>query len=158
MVPERASHTLRAARGALSSVERVGCARGKRTGVCQRAAQVVLRVGVAPGKLRASQLENALDPFCGHPLQQQLSGDPQIDDAPIGLSKSFRDVPSVYPALINLHGLCRTHTEWRSVGLVARDSVGAPPLSGWQRDDRLQLSDLESGYEFEGLGPVGASV
>ncbi len=62
--------------------------RGKRTGVCHITAQVVIRIGVAPRKLRACQPKNVLDPLCEHTLRHQLRGDPKIDDAPLGLSES----------------------------------------------------------------------
>jgi hypothetical protein len=122
----------------------------KRTGTCNcnRAAQVVIRVSVAAREMWASQPENVLDMFCQHTLRQQLPGDPQINDAPIGLSKSFTDAPSLHPALVNLLGLCGIHAEWGSLGSrcgafgqVARDSTVTPPLCTcwpWHDHDRLQ--------------------
>ena len=122
----------------------------KRTSTCHcnRAAQVVIRVSVAARKMRAGQPENVLDMFCQHTLGQQLPGDPQINDAPVGLSKSFADAPSLHPALVNLLGLGRIHAEWGSlgswggaIGLVAGDSAVTAPLGTcwpWHDHDRLQ--------------------
>ena len=43
--------------------------RGKRTGVCHGTTQVVIRVGVAPRKMRACQPKNILDLLCEHTLR-----------------------------------------------------------------------------------------
>lgn len=122
----------------------------KRTSTCHcnRAAQVVIRVSVAARKMRAGQPENVLDMFCQHTLGQQLPGDPQINDAPVGLSKSFADAPSLHPALVNLLGLGRIHAERGSlgswggaIGPVAGDSAVTAPLGTcwpWHDHDRLQ--------------------
>ena len=95
----------------------------------------------------ACEPENVLDPFYRHTLRQQLSGDPQIDDAPVGPSKSLRDAPSLSPVLIDLRGLRRADAEWSrigqcrgKVGLIARDRVGVAPLrcGCWQAHSRPQ--------------------
>jgi hypothetical protein len=121
----------------------------KRTSTCNcnRAAQVVIRVSVAARKMRAGQPENVLNMFCQHTLRQQLPGDPQINDAPVGLSKSFADAPSLRPALVNLLGLGRIHAEWGSLGSwggavgVKGDSAATAPLGTcwpWHDHGRLQ--------------------
>src|ERR1043166_6806155 len=117
---ERAMHTRRRVRG-------------KRTGVCHGTAQVFIGVGVAPRKMRTCQPKNILDLLCEHTLRQQLPGDPQIDDAPVGWSESLSDGPSARPPLVDLHGLCRLDAGWShrelsrgETQLALRDSTIEP--------------------------------
>jgi len=61
----------------------------------QGAAQVVLGVAVAPGKMRTCQLNHSPDLVRRSALAQQLPHNPQIYDAPIGLRKALQNLPSL---------------------------------------------------------------
>ena len=61
--------------------------RSGKSGTRQSAAQVVVWIRVTAGKMRAGEPENGLDPSLRHSLRQQVSGDPQIDDAQSGGEK-----------------------------------------------------------------------
>lgn len=126
---DRVSHTWRGARG-------------KRKSICHGTAQVVLWVGVVPRKMRTCQPEDVLDLFCEHAPGQQLPGDPQIDNAPVRLSESLSDAPSVHPALVDLHGRCRLDAEWGcrkpscdEIRLAVRDRL---TRGYWRVPSRLQ--------------------
>ena len=98
------SHTGRAARG-----------RGKSRpvqlvkGPCQRAIEVVFRIGVPPRKARASAAEQILDGDGRCALSQQLLRDPFIGDTSVGLRESLRNSQPVQPVLIDSVG-------WRGLG------------------------------------------
>jgi hypothetical protein len=72
---------------------------------CHSAAQVVVGVPMAAGKLRASRPENGLDTSRGRALRQQRTRDPEIHDTPVRLWKASGDVPSPHPGLVDLAGL-----------------------------------------------------
>jgi len=61
---------------------------GGKSSTCEGAPQVVVWMSVTAGKIRAGELENSLDPSRRRSLRQQVAGDPQIDDVPIGLRKA----------------------------------------------------------------------
>ena len=87
-----------------------------------RPAQVVAGIPVAAGKLWAGEPENLLD-LGGRPsLRQQVSGDPQIHDAPVGLSIALADAPSFHTTPIDLGGYRGGDAEW---GLILECRVGA---------------------------------
>ena len=82
----------------MSGTHRAG---SRKSGAGQSAAQIVLRIIVLAGKVGTAQTENGFD-LCGRcVLGEQLSGQPQIDDAPIGLWKALANVPTLDPALID---------------------------------------------------------
>ena len=67
---------------------------GRKSRAGDGAAQVVVGVAVAAGKLRAGEPENFVY-LGGSPTSgQQASGDPQVDDAPVGLREAIADVPA----------------------------------------------------------------
>ena len=75
--------------------------RESRTG--DGAAQVVVGVAVAAGKLWAGEAENFLH-LGGRPMsREQVPGDPTIDDAPVGLGEALADVPALHASPIDLH-------------------------------------------------------
>jgi len=59
---------------------------------CQGATEVILRVGVATGKVRASVTEHCADIRYRNTLLQQLFGDPFVGYTPIGLWESLWNV------------------------------------------------------------------
>ena len=64
------------------------------------AAQVVVGVAVAAGKVRAGEPEN-FPHLGGSPtLPQQMSRDPTIDNAPVRLGKALTDMPSLHTSLV----------------------------------------------------------
>ena len=77
-----------------------GTHRGE-SGASQRAAQIVLRIIVLAGKVGTAQTENGFNLRGRCVLGEQLSGQPQIDSAPIGLWKALVNVPTLHPALID---------------------------------------------------------
>ena len=104
------------------------------SGAGDGAAQVVVGVAVVAGKLWAGEPQNPLRLGGSPSLREQVPGDPQIDDAPVGLRKAFADVPSLHTALIDLGGDRHGDTDWGST-LQARVGVG-----GQSRRRRHQCS------------------
>ena len=96
------------------------------------AAQVVVGVGVAAGKLWAGEAENLFHPSGSHSLRQQVPGDPQIHDAPVGLRETFGDVPSLEATAIDRSGCQRSDAGW---GSIRRDRAGA---GSWDPGRRRQ--------------------
>lgn len=78
---------------------------GGKSCACHGASQVVLGIAVAAGKMRTGEAKDGLNLSSGSSLREQVSGDPEIYDAPIRLRKAFANVPSLYTALINRDGL-----------------------------------------------------
>ena len=93
---------------------------GNRTGDCP--AQVVAGIAVAAGKLWAGEPENFLDLGGSPSLRQQVPGDPQIHNAPVGLRIAFADAPSLDTTPIDLRGCRGGDAEW---GRILRCRVGA---------------------------------
>ena len=104
---------------------------GKRC-ACDGASQVVLGIAMAAWKMRTGEAQDSLDLNCGPALREQVSGDPEIYDAPIRLRKAFANVPSPHTALIDRDGLC-------GVGWVR---LCSGPVDGERQGRRLhRLSD-----------------
>ena len=105
---------------------------GGKGGACHGASQVVLGVAMAAGKMRTGEAQDGLDLKRGPALREQVSGDPEIYDAPIRLRKAFANVPSLHTALIDRDGLC-------GVGWVR---ICGDPVDGERRGRWLyRLSD-----------------
>src|ERR1700733_9148566 len=77
---------------------------GKRC-ACDGASQVVLGIAVAAGKMRTGEAQDGLDWNSGPALPEQVSGDPEIYGAPIGLRKAFANMPSRQTAPVDCGGL-----------------------------------------------------
>jgi len=77
---------------------------GRKSSPCQSALQVVLRIVVMAGKIRASQAEDSFHLGGSDVHSQQFPGEPQIDDTPVHLGKALRNVPTVHPTSIDLCG------------------------------------------------------
>ena len=69
------------------------------------APQVAIRIPVAAGKMRAAEPEDSLDLRRGFALREQIPGDPQIDDAPVGLRKALQNMPSLHTTSVDRDGL-----------------------------------------------------
>src|ERR1022692_299782 len=82
------------------------------------AAQVVVRMMVTAGEMRAGEPENGLDAGRRRSLRQQVAGDPQIDDAPIGLRKAVGDPPALHTTTVD------------GAGLRGRDVCNGSPVAG----------------------------
>jgi len=105
---------------------------GGKRGACDGAAQVVLGIAMAAGKMRTGEAQDGLDLNRGPALREQMSGDPEIYDAPIWLRKAFANVPSLPTGLIDRDGLC-------GVGWVR---IWSGPVDGEQRGRKwYRLSD-----------------
>jgi hypothetical protein len=106
-------------------------------------AQVVIRIAVAPRKMRTGDPENGLDLSGGCSLPEQVSGDPEVHDAPVWLRKALEDVPSLDTTVVNLGGLRHDPMGWDN-RLDYRTGAGARSwvhlLAQWlcQCSDRLQ--------------------
>ena len=64
---------------------------GWKSGASDGAPQVAIGIPVAAGKMRTGEAENGLDLRSGLALREQVSGDPQIHDAPVRLRKAFQN-------------------------------------------------------------------
>jgi hypothetical protein len=82
------------------------------------AAQVVVRMMVTAGEMRAGEPENGLDAERRRSLRQQVAGEPQIDDAPIGLRKAVGDPPALHTTTVD------------GAGLRGRDVCNGSPVAG----------------------------
>ena len=78
---------------------------GGKSSAGQSTAQVVVGVPVTAGKLRTPEAENRFDFGGGPALGEQLTGDPQIHDAPIRRNIAFHNPPSLHPALVDFQSL-----------------------------------------------------
>ena len=82
-------------------MRRAHSAQGRKSGSCQSATQIVLRIAMLAGKMGASEAENGFHLGRGNVHGQQFSRDPQIDDAPVRLGKTLANTPTLHPALID---------------------------------------------------------
>ena len=93
---------------------------GKR---CARdcASQVVLRIGVAAGKMGTGEAKDGLGLNSGAALQDQVLGNPKIYDAPVRLREAFPNMPSLHTTLVDRGGLCGAGWATISGGPVTRE-------------------------------------
>ncbi|HZP17273.1 MAG TPA: hypothetical protein VFB00_04870, partial [Terriglobales bacterium] len=68
--------------------------RGGKRCARESAPEVVIRIAVTAGKMRAGEAQNGLDVNGGTALREQVSGNPKIDDAPIRLREAFLNLPT----------------------------------------------------------------
>src|SRR5262245_5253574 len=102
---------------------------GGKSSASHRAAQVVLGIAMAAGKLRTTELENGLH-LSGRPaLRQQMLGDPQVHNAPVGRRKALRNTPSVQTVLVDGSGLGGGNSRC-GMGAIGDEPKGPPPLHG----------------------------
>jgi len=83
-------------------------ARARRS-ACQSALQIVLRIAMTARKIWASQADDSFHLDRGYVHGEQFSGDPEIDNAPIGTRKALVNVPTLKPALIDAGGSLGTN-------------------------------------------------
>lgn len=74
-------------------------------GARQRAMQVILGIGMTTRKSGTRKTENGFRLRYGHPLQEQLFGDPEVGDTPVGFGKTLWNLQAIQPALINCYRL-----------------------------------------------------
>src|SRR5215813_15021343 len=70
-------------------------------GASQGASEVVVGLSVAARKAGAAEAEDCLDLRGRCAAPQQLFGDPEVDDTPIGLRETLRDAQTLQKALID---------------------------------------------------------
>src|SRR5262249_9378262 len=111
---------------------------GKRS-ASHRAAQGGLGVAMTARELRTAELENGL-PLRGRPaLRQQMPGDPQVHNAPVGRGEALRNTPSVQTVLVDGSGLvggdsrcgnraCRWDAGLARMRVLGDEPKGPPPL------------------------------
>ena len=68
------------------------------------AAQIVVGVAMVSRKIRTGEPQNLLDFRASPSLRQQVSGNPQIHDAPVGLRKALEDAPSIHTGPVDFGG------------------------------------------------------
>jgi hypothetical protein len=78
------------------------------------ASQVVIRIGVAAGKMGTGEAKDGLDLNSGAALQEQVLGNPKIYDAPVRLRKAFSNMPSLHTTLVDDGSLCEAG--WATIG------------------------------------------
>ena len=136
------------------------------------AAQVVIGITVAAGKVWAAKPENVLDLGGRGALRKELPGDPQIQDAPVRLRKTLCNVPALHPGLVGLRRLCSIHTWGR--GCIGCSQIGSSePIRRrpcWRRRSRLQqpigaasqpstgVHDLHPGSVAAECAPLGLLI
>ncbi|HEV2581171.1 MAG TPA: hypothetical protein VGT44_10005 [Ktedonobacteraceae bacterium] len=125
------------------------------------AAQVVVGVAVAAGKLRAGQTEN-LPHLGGRPTPpQQIARDPAVHDAPVGLGEALADVPSLHTGLIEFGGngggdrIVKRRGRWRRRYQGAGRAQQGFSL---QRHNGLRADDLDPGGVAAPCAPRGLLV
>ena len=91
---------------------------------CDGASQVVIRIGVAAGKMGTGEAKDGLDLNSGAALQEQVFGNPKIYDAPVRLWKAFSNMPSLHTTLVDRGGLCGAGWATISGGPVNREGRG----------------------------------
>ena len=82
-------------------MRRTHSARGRKSGSCQSATQVVLRIAMLAGEMWTAEAENSFHLGRRNVHSQQFSREPQIDDAPVRLGKALANMPTLHPALID---------------------------------------------------------
>ena len=92
---------------------------GGKSSMREGAAQIVVWMMVTAGEMRAGEPENGLDPSRRRSLRQEVAGDPQIDDAPIGLRKAVGDPPPLHTTMVDGAGL-RGSDVWNGVLVAGR--------------------------------------
>jgi hypothetical protein len=102
--------------------------RGGKSSPREGAAQVVVWTMVTAGEMRAGEPENGLDAGRRRSLRQQVAGDPQIDDAPIGLRKAVGDPPALHTTTVDGAGL-RGRDVWNENLVAGNRGVGMGPRS-----------------------------
>ena len=114
---------------------------GGKSSTRESAVQVVVWMVVTAGEMRTGEPENGLDSSRRHSLRHQVAGDPQIDDAPIGLRKAVGDPPALQTTAVDGDGLGRSNVWKTSTVQGRRGNRGAGMGSRlWRRDGlgRLQ--------------------
>src|ERR1700732_790577 len=102
-------------------------ARRRKSSTCQSATQIAFRTAVVAGKIWTSQTENRFHLGCRYVHSQQVSSQPQIDNAPVRLGKALPNTPTFRPALINAGGSVGCNRgRWIT---YARKIVGSIPHS-----------------------------
>ena len=151
-------HTVRAGRGESRAVQLIERA-------CQRATQVVLGVGMAAWKARASPSKESRDGIRRDALSKQFFGDPLVGDTPIGLRESLRNPQPMQPSLIDItghrgrvgrgHRVLGKRTVQRSAGCQGTQSTGYLVLGCLQ--ERSSLSG-QTKVGVQELYPGGAPI
>jgi hypothetical protein len=70
-------------------------------GSCQCAPQIIFGIGVAAREMRTAEPEDSLHSQRWHMALQQLFGNPEIHDAPVGSGKPLQNTQAIQPVLIN---------------------------------------------------------
>jgi hypothetical protein len=107
--------------------------------------EVVLGLGVAARKAGASEPQDGVNLCRGGAAAQQLFGDPEIGDAPIGLGEALRDAQALQEALIDggRRNRCEGGDRFRRGNGGWTSCVGRSP-EGWRgRGRQLALGCRE---------------
>jgi len=120
---------------------------GGKSSASESATEVIQRVTMAAGELRTAPLQNALHLRSGHALGQQMPGDPQVHDAPVGLRKALRDTPSLHAIGVDRTGLCGSG---RREVLGCRSAIGGDRIGGIAGEP--QGPPTQHGGVYQGIG------
>jgi|GEM_PF-5676182 hypothetical protein len=128
------------------------------------AAQVAFGVAVAAGKLWVGEPENLAHLGWRPTQRQQAPGDPQVDDAPVGLREAVADVPALHTIPIDFRRYRRGHGDWGSIresrGRRRRGPCSGRPQQrlGVGRENSLGLPDLHPRGVAGGCAPRGLLI
>jgi hypothetical protein len=78
---------------------------GRKSSASQGTAQVVVGIAVGARKVRTAEAEERFDFGGRRAPREQLPGDPQIHNAPVGLGKAFGNPQSLHPDAIGFRCL-----------------------------------------------------
>ena len=139
--------------------------------------EVVLGLGVAARKAGASEPQDGVNLCRGGAAAQQLFGDPEIGDAPIGLGEALRDAQALQEALIDggRRNRCEGGDRFRR-GNGGWTSCGGRSPEGWRgrgrqlalgcREEsgavgcqlRLSMDEFDPGSVAVGMKPGGFAI
>lgn len=93
-------------------------------GAGQGPPQVAVGIGMLAGELRAGKAKNVLDEVERGSARQQVSGNPEIHDAPVGMREAFQNAPLADALGVNVSGPGGIERRGRSGETIQRDRGG----------------------------------
>ncbi len=142
---------------------------GFQPGSFQGASQVIIGIGVTAREAGRSESKDGLDLFRRDAAAQQLFGDPQVGDAPIGRRETLRNAQPVQPTGIDSDGGGRFQSTgegrgWRGEQRLAKAGwregmrSGVEQSGGLSRQERLSVDQSDPGSVTAGLATCGLLI